>query len=158
MLLTASSRMRAQLPEYAERVLAFFSSEGLYCYDHEGELRWKRDFGVLDSGAPRLPEERGFPLLAEEFRAAGYATAGFVSSAVLGEATGIAAGLEHFESPSFGEPWSDEQGDVLAPERVAAAEIRGPCVSTTLRTSRSETIPDPSRRRSRTLSSRACQR
>lgn len=35
-----------------ERVVAFFGSEGLYCYDHEGELLWKRDFGTLDAGAP----------------------------------------------------------------------------------------------------------
>ena len=31
-------------------VLAFFASEGLYCYTVDGELRWKKDFGVLDSG------------------------------------------------------------------------------------------------------------
>jgi len=37
----------------AERVLAFFGSEGLFCFDHEGELLWKRDFGKLDAGAPR---------------------------------------------------------------------------------------------------------
>jgi len=41
----------------AERVVAFFGSEGLYCYDHAGELIWKRDLGVLDCGAPGLPEE-----------------------------------------------------------------------------------------------------
>ncbi len=33
-----------------ERVVAFFGSEGLYCYDHDGKLLWKQDFGVLDSG------------------------------------------------------------------------------------------------------------
>ena len=36
----------------AKRVLAFFGSEGLYAYDHEGELLWKRDLGRLDAGAP----------------------------------------------------------------------------------------------------------
>ena len=40
----------------AERVIAFFASEGLYCYDHSGELLWKRDLGVLDSGAPDVEE------------------------------------------------------------------------------------------------------
>ncbi len=30
-----------------EHVVAFFGSEGLYCYDMEGNLEWKRDFGVL---------------------------------------------------------------------------------------------------------------
>ena len=34
-------------------MLAFFGSEGLYCYDHAGELLWKHDFGKLDAGAPR---------------------------------------------------------------------------------------------------------
>lgn len=40
----------------ATRVLAFFASEGLYCYDHDGELLWKRDLGRLDSGAPDLDD------------------------------------------------------------------------------------------------------
>lgn len=32
-----------------EYVLAFFGSEGLYCYNMEGELQWEKDFGVLKS-------------------------------------------------------------------------------------------------------------
>lgn len=32
-----------------EHVVAFFGSEGLYCYDFDGELLWKKDFGVLES-------------------------------------------------------------------------------------------------------------
>ena len=36
----------------SEHVVAFFGSEGLYCYDHEGVLLWEKDFGVLDCGAP----------------------------------------------------------------------------------------------------------
>ena len=31
-------------------VVACFGSEGLYCYDFNGKLLWKRDLGVLDSG------------------------------------------------------------------------------------------------------------
>lgn len=30
-------------------VVAFFGSEGLYCYDMKGELKWKTDFGILKS-------------------------------------------------------------------------------------------------------------
>ena len=30
-------------------VVAFFGSEGLYCYDTNGNLRWKKDFGKLES-------------------------------------------------------------------------------------------------------------
>jgi outer membrane protein assembly factor BamB len=29
-------------------LVAFFGSEGLYCYDHDGGLLWKRDLGVID--------------------------------------------------------------------------------------------------------------
>jgi outer membrane protein assembly factor BamB len=31
-------------------VIAFFGSEGLYCYDLKGKLQWKKDLGVLDAG------------------------------------------------------------------------------------------------------------
>jgi outer membrane protein assembly factor BamB len=31
-------------------VVASFGSEGIYCYNHDGKLLWKRDLGVLDSG------------------------------------------------------------------------------------------------------------
>jgi outer membrane protein assembly factor BamB len=31
-------------------VVAFFGSEGLFCYDTSGKLVWKQDLGVLDSG------------------------------------------------------------------------------------------------------------
>lgn len=30
-------------------VIAFFGSEGLYCYDMDGKLLWKRDFGLIQS-------------------------------------------------------------------------------------------------------------
>jgi outer membrane protein assembly factor BamB len=33
-----------------ERVVAFFGSEGLYAYDHDGNPLWERNFGVLDAG------------------------------------------------------------------------------------------------------------
>lgn len=32
-----------------KHVVAFFGSEGLYCYDFNGELLWKKDFGILKS-------------------------------------------------------------------------------------------------------------
>jgi outer membrane protein assembly factor BamB len=31
-------------------VVAFFGAEGLYCYDVKGNLKWKKDLGLLDSG------------------------------------------------------------------------------------------------------------
>lgn len=39
-----------------EHVVAFFGSEGLYCYDMKGKLLWKKDFGVLDSAFFMVPE------------------------------------------------------------------------------------------------------
>ena len=32
-----------------KRLIAFFGSEGLYCYDFDGKLVWKRDLSTLDS-------------------------------------------------------------------------------------------------------------
>jgi len=34
-----------------KHVVAFFASEGLYCYDIDGNLLWSKDFGKLDAGA-----------------------------------------------------------------------------------------------------------
>lgn len=39
-----------------QHVLAFFASQGLYCYDMDGELLWTRDLGFLDAGAFDRPE------------------------------------------------------------------------------------------------------
>lgn len=36
-------------------VVAFFASEGLYCYSAGGELLWKKDLGPLDSGPYNAP-------------------------------------------------------------------------------------------------------
>ncbi len=33
-----------------EQIVAFFGSEGLYCYDVAGKLLWKKDLGALSSG------------------------------------------------------------------------------------------------------------
>jgi outer membrane protein assembly factor BamB len=38
-----------------KRVLAFFGSEGLYAYDLNGELLWKKDFGTLDAAFYMVP-------------------------------------------------------------------------------------------------------
>lgn len=39
-----------------QHVVAFFGSEGLYCYDAQGDLKWKKDFGTLDAGFYRFPK------------------------------------------------------------------------------------------------------
>ena len=33
-----------------KHLVAFFGSEGLYCYDLDGKLLWKKDLGLLDAG------------------------------------------------------------------------------------------------------------
>jgi outer membrane protein assembly factor BamB len=38
-----------------KRVVAFFGSEGLYCYDFDGKLLWSKDLGVLESGYYVVP-------------------------------------------------------------------------------------------------------
>lgn len=51
-------------------VVAFFGSEGLYCYDMNGELIWKKDFGILASGFFMVPNAQwGFassPIIHED--------------------------------------------------------------------------------------------
>ena len=53
-----------------ERLLAIFGSEGLFCFDMEGRLAWKRDLGPMDSGYFRSPTAQwGFassPVIHEE--------------------------------------------------------------------------------------------
>jgi outer membrane protein assembly factor BamB len=39
-----------------EYVVAFFGSEGLYCYDMRGNLQWQKDFGVLKSNFFLVPD------------------------------------------------------------------------------------------------------
>jgi outer membrane protein assembly factor BamB len=41
------------------RVVAFFGSEGLYAYDFQGALLWKKELGVLDSGPQRTDLQWG---------------------------------------------------------------------------------------------------
>ncbi|MFC2116397.1 PQQ-binding-like beta-propeller repeat protein [Bacteroidota bacterium] len=44
-----SSHANSTLACDGNYVVAFFGSEGLYCYDMNGELQWKKDFGLLRS-------------------------------------------------------------------------------------------------------------
>jgi outer membrane protein assembly factor BamB len=38
------------------RVVVLFGSEGLYCYDYDGKLVWKKDLGVLQASFFRAPD------------------------------------------------------------------------------------------------------
>ncbi len=75
--------------------------------------------GVHDNVTAPLPRERPFRLLAEDLRERGYATAGFVASAVLGRGTGIAEGFETFDAPAH-DGTKDGQA-IPGEERVRAA-------------------------------------
>lgn len=44
-----SSHANTSVATDGKHVIAFFGSEGLYCYDMEGNLLWEKDFGVLRS-------------------------------------------------------------------------------------------------------------
>jgi len=44
-----SSHANTTIATDGYHVIAFFGSEGLYCYNVEGELLWKRDFGLINS-------------------------------------------------------------------------------------------------------------
>ncbi len=53
---TKSSHANSTPATDGKYIVAFFGSEGLYCYDFEGNLKWKRDFGTLDAGFYRMPK------------------------------------------------------------------------------------------------------
>lgn len=76
--------------------------------------------GIHDNVAPPLPKDRGFPLLQEEMREAGYATAAFAACSVLGPQTGIGEGFQTFECPPSAPEFSGEYNDPPAEERVSA--------------------------------------
>ncbi|HTY63153.1 MAG TPA: PQQ-binding-like beta-propeller repeat protein [Acidobacteriota bacterium] len=38
-----------------KHLVAYFGSEGLYCYDYDGKLLWSKDLGVLESGYYVVP-------------------------------------------------------------------------------------------------------
>ncbi len=38
-----------------QRIVAIFGSEGLFCFDTEGKLLWKKDLGPMDSGYFQVP-------------------------------------------------------------------------------------------------------
>ena len=53
---TKSTHANSTVALDAKHVVAMFGSEGLYAYDHAGQLLWSKDLGVLDSGFFRAPE------------------------------------------------------------------------------------------------------
>ncbi|MDX2198821.1 MAG: PQQ-binding-like beta-propeller repeat protein [Phycisphaerae bacterium] len=53
---TKASHANSTAATDGKHVVAFFGSEGMYCYDVGGKLLWKKDFGVLDSGFFMAPE------------------------------------------------------------------------------------------------------
>jgi len=66
---TKSSHANPTPATNGKYVVAFFGSEGMYCYDFEGTLIWKKDFGTMNAGPYTDPHvEWGFassPILHE---------------------------------------------------------------------------------------------
>ncbi len=52
---TKATHANSTMATDGKRVVAFFGSEGLYCYDLNGKPLWKQDFGMLDSGYFMVP-------------------------------------------------------------------------------------------------------
>jgi outer membrane protein assembly factor BamB len=51
-----SSHANCSIATDGRHLVAFFGSEGLYCYNMEGKLLWKKDLGYLNSGAFDAPK------------------------------------------------------------------------------------------------------
>jgi arylsulfatase A-like enzyme len=76
--------------------------------------------GLRDNTAPPLParDARPFPLLAEEFRERGYATAAFVASAVLDPRYRLDAGFDEYRHPPVQKPGAPGFAALTAEEQV----------------------------------------
>jgi len=70
-----------------------------------------RDAGVHDNVASPLPPGRKYTLLAEEFSRAGYETAGFAASTVMGPQTGLGSGFDHYDAPELRTADQTEEAD-----------------------------------------------
>jgi outer membrane protein assembly factor BamB len=51
-----SSHANPTVATDGRHVVAFFGSEGLYCYDNDGKQLWAKDLGLLDSGFYMVPD------------------------------------------------------------------------------------------------------
>lgn len=45
---TKATHANTTIAANTNRIVAFFGSEGLYCFNHDGELLWERDLGIVD--------------------------------------------------------------------------------------------------------------
>jgi len=79
--------------------------------------------GIHDNVGPAIepPADRDYPLLAEQFRDAGYATCAVVSRAVLQPLTGIGSGFEEYYCPDEENPETDAGGYMHANHQVELA-------------------------------------
>jgi outer membrane protein assembly factor BamB len=52
---TKASHLNSTPATDGERIVAIFGSEGLFCFDRDGKLLWKKDLGPMDSGFFQSP-------------------------------------------------------------------------------------------------------
>jgi outer membrane protein assembly factor BamB len=58
---TKATQANSTMATDGRNLVAFFGSEGVFCYDMQGGLRWKKDLGKLHSGPYNAPDlEWGF--------------------------------------------------------------------------------------------------
>jgi outer membrane protein assembly factor BamB len=52
---TKASQCNSTPATDGKHIVAMFASEGLYCFDSQGKVVWKKDFGTLESGFFKVP-------------------------------------------------------------------------------------------------------
>ena len=99
-----------------KRIVAFFGSEGMYCYDLQGNLQWKKDLGVLDAGYYQVPDAQW----------------GYASSPVIYDGSVIVqadvqqnAFLASFSLKDGKEQWRTKRDDVPTFGTPTIAEVNG---------------------------------
>lgn len=53
-----SSQASATPATDGKHLVVYFGSEGLYCYDFDGRLLWKKDLGIVDAGSFLFPDQQ----------------------------------------------------------------------------------------------------
>jgi outer membrane protein assembly factor BamB len=99
-----------------EHIVAFFGSEGLFCFDTAGKLAWKKDLGPMDSGFYLVPSAQW----------------GFASSPVIGDGRVIVlcdvltnSFLAAFNLADGKEVWRTTRNDVPTWGTPTIVETRG---------------------------------
>jgi len=99
-----------------KHVVAFFASEGLYCYDFDGNLVWKKDLGMMDSGFFMVKKAQW-----------GFASSPIIHDGVIILQCDIQSGsfLAAFDVTSGKELWRTERSDVPTWSTPTVYSVKG---------------------------------